>query len=93
MTEHEDRQDHEAKADDLERELDDMKERSERLGGDIEGAEEKWESRKKDESVPGATRDLDDDDDAQVDADELDFGRDIGSEAVVAEDGPPSEED
>ena len=27
-----------------------------------------------------------------VDADELDFGRDIG-DAVVAEDGPPSEDD
>ena len=55
MTEHEDREAHEAKADELERELDDMQERSERLGGDIEGAGEDWEQRKKDESVPGAT--------------------------------------
>jgi hypothetical protein len=96
MTEHEDREAHEAKADELERELDDMHERSERLGGDIEGAGEDWEQRKADESVPGATSDQDDDDggdDADVDADELDFGRDIGSEAVVAEDGPPSDED
>ena len=99
MTEHEDRQDHEVKADELERELDDMEERSERLGDDIEGTGEKWESRKKDESVPGATGRLDDDDDdggdgdGEVDADELDFGRDIGSEAVVAEDGPPSDAD
>ena len=98
MTEHEDRQAHEAKADELERELDDMKERSERLGGDIEGAGEDWEQQKKDESVPGATADLDDDADGddgggEVDAEELDFGRDIGEEAVVAEDGPPSGED
>ena len=95
MIEHEDRQDHEAKADELERELDDMEERSERLGDDIEGTGEKWESRKKDESVPGATGELDDEDgggdDDGVDADELDFGRDLGSEAVVAEDGPPSD--
>ena len=96
MTEHEDREAHEAKADELERELDDMQERSERLGGDIEGAGEDWEQRKADESVPGATSDQDDDDggdDTEVDADELDFGRDIGSEAVVAEDGPPSDAD
>ena len=98
MIEHEDRQDHEATADELERELDDMQERSERLGDDIEGTGEKWESRKKDESVPGATGRLDDDDDGgdgdgEVDADELDFGRDIGSEAVVAEDGPPSDDE
>jgi predicted phage gp36 major capsid-like protein len=98
MTEHDDRQGHEAKADELERELDDMQERSERLGGDIEGAGEDWEQQKKDESVPGATDDLDDEADGEdgggeVDAEELDFGRDIGTEAVVAEDGPPSEED
>jgi ribonuclease E len=96
MTEHEDREAHEAKADELERELDDMQERSERLGGDIEGAGEDWEQQKKDESVPGATADLDDEadgDDGEVDAEELDFGRDIGTEAVVAEDGPPSDED
>ena len=95
MSEHDERQDHEAKADELERELDDMQERSERLGGDIEGAGEDWEQRKKDESVPGATADNDDDagdEDGGVDADELDFGRDIG-DAVVAEDGPPSEDD
>ena len=98
MTEHEDRQAHEAKADEVERELDDMEERSERLGGEIEETGEQWERRQKDESVPGATGDPGDDDgdgdgDAEVDADELDFGRDIGSEAVVAEDGPPSEDE
>jgi hypothetical protein len=96
MTEHEDREAHEAKADELERELGDMQERSERLGGDIEGAGDDWERRKADESVPGATDDLgddaDDDDGGGTDADELDFGRDIGDE-VVAEDGPPSDED
>lgn len=49
-----DRQDHEAKADQLERELDEMQERSEQLGGEIEGAEEDWERRKADDGVPGA---------------------------------------
>ena len=95
MSEHQDREAHEAKADELERELDDMKERSERLEGDIEGAGEDWERRKADESVPGATGDQDDDEDEDggTDADELDFGRDIGSEGVVAEDGPPAEDD
>ncbi len=96
MTEHEDREAHEAKADEVERELDDMQERSERLGGDIEGAGDDWERSKADESVPGATGELDDagdDDDGGTGADELDFGRDIGSEAVVAEDGPPSDAD
>jgi hypothetical protein len=96
MTEHDDREGHEAKADELERELDDMKDRAEGLGGDIEDAGEDWEQRKADESVPGATADLDDDAEdeggGEVDADELDFGRDIG-DAVVAEDGPPSDDD
>ena len=98
MTEHEDRGAHQAKADELERQLDDMQERSERLGDDIEGAGEDWERRKKDESVPGATGepadggDDEDGDGSDVDADELDFGRDLG-DAVVAEDGPPSEDD
>jgi TolA-binding protein len=95
MTEHQDREAHEAKADEVERELDDMQERSERLGDDIESTQEDWERRKRDESVPGATGELDADDDAddsEVDADELDFGRDIDADAVVAEDGPPAED-
>ena len=49
-----DRQDHEAKADELERELDQMQEQSENLGEEIEGAEEQWERRKADDRVPGA---------------------------------------
>ena len=55
MSEHDDRQDHDAKADELERELDEMQERSEKLGDEIGGAGEDWERRKADESVPGAT--------------------------------------
>ena len=51
MTEHEP---HEAKAEEVERELDAMDEQRERLGGEIEGASEEWERRKKDERVPGA---------------------------------------
>ena len=49
-----DRQDHEAKADELERELDEMEQRSERLGDEIEDAGEDWERRKADDKVPGA---------------------------------------
>jgi hypothetical protein len=49
-----DRQDHEAKADQVERELDEMQERSENLGEEIEGAGDEWERRKADDRVPGA---------------------------------------
>ena len=80
MSEHDDRQDHDAKADELERELDEMEERSEKLGDEIGGAGEDWERRKADESVPGATGepgegDEDDEDGAADDGAELDFGR------------------
>jgi hypothetical protein len=44
----------EAKAAELERELDDMDERQEQLGEEIEQAGEDWERKKKDERVPGA---------------------------------------
>ena len=78
MTEHDDeREPHEAKADELERELDDMDERREKLGEEIGETEEEWERRKKDSRVPGATSDEDEDDDEDEgdDAEELDFGR------------------
>jgi hypothetical protein len=84
MSEHDDRRDHDEKADEVERELDDLQERSENLGDQIEGAGEDWERRKKDESVPGATgepRDEEDDDDGDTQptssagTGELDFGR------------------
>jgi len=45
---------HEKKADELERELDEMQERSGKLEEDIEGAGEDWESKKRDSGVPGA---------------------------------------
>jgi hypothetical protein len=48
MTEHEDR------ARDLERELEDMEERADRLGDEIESTQEDWERKKRDPSVPGA---------------------------------------
>jgi multidrug resistance efflux pump len=54
MSEHDDPKDQEAKADELERELDEMQERSDDLGEEIEGAEEQWERRKADDRVPGA---------------------------------------
>jgi hypothetical protein len=54
MTEHQDREAHEAKADELERELDHMQERTDRLGDEIEGAGDEWERRKTDDKVPGA---------------------------------------
>ena len=49
------RESHDAKADDAERELAELQERSDKLGEDIEGTGEAWERRKADESVPGAT--------------------------------------
>jgi hypothetical protein len=48
------RQDHEAKADEVERGLDEMQERSERLQGEIEDTGDEWERRKRDSGVPGA---------------------------------------
>jgi hypothetical protein len=77
------RQDHEAKADELERELDEMQEHTDKLGGEIEGAGEEWERRKADERVPGATGEPseDGDEDGEDDGEELDFGR------ALAEDG------
>ena len=82
-----DRQDHDAKADELEREIDELQEHSDKLGDRIEGAGEEWERRKADDSVPGATgatgeprtrADEDDDDKAgEGDGEELDFGRSL----------------
>jgi len=87
MSEHDDRRDHDEKADEVERELDDLQKRSEKLGDEIESAGADWESRKADESVPGATGepsdggDDEDDDATSADGAELDFGR------ALAEDG------
>ena len=87
MSQRDDRQDHDAKADELERELDEMQEHSDKLGDQIEGAGEDWEHRKADDSVPGATgepregEDEDEDGDAG-DGEELDFGR-----ALAEDDG------
>jgi hypothetical protein len=80
MSEH---HDHEAKADELERELDEMQEHTDELGGEIEGAGEDWEHRKADDKVPGATgeasEDLgaDDDEVGGADGEELDFGKSL----------------
>jgi predicted nucleic acid-binding Zn-ribbon protein len=51
MTEHEDR------PRDLQRDGDDMEERSERLEDEIDDAREDWERKKADSSVPGAAGD------------------------------------
>ena len=81
MSEHDDRRDHDEKADEVERELDDLQERSEKLGDEIEGAGADWESRKADESVPGATGEPSEDDGegdedgGADDGEKLDFGR------------------
>jgi hypothetical protein len=82
MSERDDPQDHEAKADELERELDEMQEHTDKLGGEIEGAGEDWEHRKADDKVPGATgessADSDDDEDVGgADGDDLDFGKSL----------------
>ncbi len=78
MTEHED---HEAKADEVERSLDEMKERSARLEGEIETTGEDWERKQRDPGVPGAVGESDEADDGEgtgTDGEDLDFGRDLG---------------
>jgi chromosome segregation ATPase len=45
---------HEQQAEAAERELEDMEHRAHRLGEDISGVREDWESKKHDENVPGA---------------------------------------
>lgn len=55
MTEHEDR-----RAKDLEGELKEMEERSERLEDAVADAREDWERKKDDPSVPGAPADPED---------------------------------
>jgi hypothetical protein len=95
MTEH-DREAHEAKADELERELDEMQDRTGRLGDDIEDAEEDWERKKKDSSVPGAGGEPEEADDAGGDEDGeegLDFGKSIDSGDVVGEQEAPADGD
>ena len=51
MSEH---KDHEAKADDVEKQIDEMEERSERLKDEIGDTGEDWERKKRDPAVPGA---------------------------------------
>ena len=45
---------HRRQADELERDLDEMEERSERLEDEISGARKDWEQKQADPSVPGA---------------------------------------
>ena len=52
---------HEERADELEREAEDMKERVERLEDETDEAREDWERKQKDPGVPGAVGDPDDD--------------------------------
>jgi hypothetical protein len=63
MTEHDDRESHEAKADDVERELDEMEERSDQLGDEIGDAGDEWERKQGDEKVPGAVGEPGEDED------------------------------
>jgi hypothetical protein len=50
---------HEKRADELEREADDMQERVERLEEETDAAGEDWERKKGDPGVPGAVGDSD----------------------------------
>jgi hypothetical protein len=45
---------HADKADQVERELDDLERRSDRLEDEIDSTREDWERKKRDDSVPGA---------------------------------------
>jgi hypothetical protein len=104
MTEH-DGEAHEAKADELERELDEMQDRTGRLGDDIEDAEEDWERKKKDSSVPGAGGEPEQADGPEpeagypggkggdADGEGLDFGKSIDSGDVVGEQEAPADGD
>jgi hypothetical protein len=82
MSEHDDRRDHDAKADELEGELDEMQEHSEKLGDEIDSAGEEWERRKADDRVPTAAREPseDDSDEDGGDGEELDFGRSLAGD-------------
>ena len=82
MSEHDDRRDHEAKADELERELDELQEHSDKLGDEIDSAGEQWERRKADERVPTAAHEGEDEDGDGGDGDgeELDFGRSLAED-------------
>jgi predicted nucleic acid-binding Zn-ribbon protein len=55
MTEHE--HEHERRADEVEHELDDMAEQSERLEDEIDSTRSDWESKQRDSHVPGADGD------------------------------------
>ena len=48
---------HERKADELESELEDMKDQTERLGDEIGDTREDWQRKQRDDSVPGAVGD------------------------------------
>jgi hypothetical protein len=63
MTEHDDRESHEAKADDVERELDELEERHDRLGEEIADTGDDWGRKQSDESVPGAVGEPGEDED------------------------------
>ena len=82
MSAHDDPRDHEAKADELERELDDLQEHTDKLGDEIEDAGEQWERRKADDRVPGAAGEPseDDEDGGDGDGEELDFGRSLAED-------------
>lgn len=61
---------HEELAEDLEREAQRLQEQSDRLGGEIDGTRQDWESKRADSAVPGAEpRDDDADDDDAGDED------------------------
>jgi len=51
--------DHQEKADEAERELDDLQEQSDKLGEDISETKDDWERKKGDDAVPGASGDPD----------------------------------
>jgi hypothetical protein len=100
MSEHDDRQAHDAKAEELEYELAEMQERTDSLEKDIEDAGDEWERRKADDKVPGAAGEPEQADGPEpeaeypnkrggedVDGEELDFGR------ALAEDGDDDDDE
>jgi hypothetical protein len=55
---------HDEKAQELEREAEDLEEQSDRVGEHIDGTRRDWESKEQDPSVPGAQPDPDDEEES-----------------------------
>ncbi len=72
---------HEERAEELEREVDELDEQSERVGEHIEEARSDWEAKEDDPTIPGAQPDPDDDEESVPGA--------AADEETLSEEGGP----